>query len=224
MNNPLLSIDRLHEMLLQVAAEVVNNTDLLTEADRAIGDGDHGVGMARGFDAVREKLERESFDDIGALLNAVGSTLITSVGGASGIIFGTFFRGAAKELNECQELGTPEFAAFLSDGLQAVKARGGAHPGDKTVIDALEPAVRAVEAAAVEAAAAEASIIDASEAAAEAARGGAEKTKEMIARIGKAKTLGERSLGHPDPGAVSMHLILRTMADFIRSTLQTPNS
>ena len=232
MQSPGLSLEQLRQMFLYVAGEIVNSTALLTQADKAIGDGDHGVGMARGFEAVRERLENDSFESVGLLLKAVGTTLITSVGGASGIIFGTFFRGGAERLVERREFQAPDLGMLLSDGLEAVMARGGARPGDKTVVDALEPAVRAVEAVAVKTAAAAAAATtgaaaaagapaagtttaEAAKAAAEAAGKGVEETKEMIARIGKAKTLGERSLGHPDPGALSMHLILQAIADFL---------
>ena len=240
MNTPGLSLEQLKQMFLYVAGEIIGSTAVLTQADKAIGDGDHGVGMARGFEAVRERLENNSFESVGSLLKAVGTTLITSVGGASGIIFGTFFRGGAERLLERREFQAPDLGMLLSDGLEAVMARGGARPGDKTVVDALEPAVRAVEAVAVKAVTEEshpqatvatatgttggATVSAAAEAAAEAAREGVERTKEMIARIGKAKTLGERSLGHPDPGAVSMHLILRAFADFIHTAPQTPSS
>lgn len=218
MQSPGLSLEQLRQMFLYVAGEIVNSTALLTQADKAIGDGDHGVGMARGFEAVRERLENDSFESVGSLLKAVGTTLITSVGGASGIIFGTFFRGGAERLLERREFQAPDLGMLLSDGLEAVMARGGARPGDKTVVDALEPAARAVEAAAVKTAAAAGAATAAAaaaKAAAEAAGKGVEETKEMIARIGKAKTLGERSLGHPDPGALSMHLILQAIADFL---------
>ncbi len=227
MQSPGLSLEQLRQMFLYVAGEIVNSTTLLTQADKAIGDGDHGIGMARGFEAVRERLENDSFESVGSLLKAVGTTLITSVGGASGIIFGTFFRGGAERLLERREFQAPDLGMLLSDGLEAVMARGGARPGDKTVVDALEPAVRAVEAIAVKTTAAAGAAAaagtttaataaaEAAKAAAEAAGKGVEETKEMIARIGKAKTLGERSLGHPDPGALSMHLILQAIADFL---------
>lgn len=232
MSTPGLSLEQLQQMFLYVSGEIVNSTAVLTQADKAIGDGDHGVGMARGFEAVRERLENDSFESVGSLLKAVGTTLITSAGGASGIIFGTFFRGGAERLLERREFQAPHLGMLLSDGLEAVMARGGARPGDKTVVDALEPAVRAVNALIEQpkphkAAEAGGGVIlaTAAGAAAEAAREGVEETKEMIARIGKAKTLGERSLGHPDPGALSMHLILQAIADFIdHASPQTPSS
>jgi len=234
MQSPGLSLEQLKQMFLYVSGEILNSTALLTQADKAIGDGDHGVGMARGFEAVSKKLENDSFESVGSLLKAVGTTLIISVGGASGIIFGTFFRGGAERLLERREFQAPDLAMLLSDGLKAVMARGGARPGDKTVVDALAPAVRAVAAVAAgptpgAAPAAgtggETTIAAAAKAAAEAAAEGVEETKEMIARIGKAKTLGKRSLGHPDPGALSMHLILQAIADFIDHPCpRTPSS
>jgi dihydroxyacetone kinase-like protein len=204
-----LSIEQMKQMFLHLCRDMVSSTNLLSQADRAIGDGDHGVGMARGFEAVRERLEGETYQTAADLLKSVGTVLIASIGGASGAIFGTFFRGAAESLAERRQFTATDFAALLAGGLAAVKARGGAKAGDKTMVDALEPA--ALKAAAMTGE----PLSQIARASAEAAREGMEKTKGMIARVGKAKTLGERSLGHLDPGAVSVHLMLRSMADYI---------
>jgi dihydroxyacetone kinase-like protein len=173
-----------------------NRKDLLTQADKATGDGDHGVGIKRGFEAVREKLDRRNLDSVGALLQTIGTTLLMSIGGAAGAVFGTWFRAGATSLMETYIFDSKALAKMLSDGLAAVKDRGKAAPGDKTMVDALEPA-------AARAAIMTANPLDEALAAVtEAAEFGMEKTKNMIATMGKAKTLGQRSIGHLDPGAM----------------------
>jgi dihydroxyacetone kinase-like protein len=196
-------------MFIRVADLMVDSKDVLTQADKAIGDGDHGVGMARGFEAVRAKLEDVSFTALDDLLRVVGMALMTSVGGAAGAVFGTLFRGGAKRLDGREVFDSEALSLMLLDGLQAVKDRGGAKPGDKTMVDALEPAAAKAQELA------SAPMNEALPAVTEAAREGMEATKDMVARVGKAKTLGQRSLGHPDPGAVSTHLILKYMAEYI---------
>jgi len=196
-------------MFIYVSQGMVESKDLLTQADKAIGDGDHGVGMARGFEAVRQKLEGGAYTTLDELLKAIGMALLTSVGGAAGAVFGTFFRGGAKRLGGQSVFDSESLSFMLLDGLAAVKERGGATPGDKTVVDALEPAALvSQELASVPL---DKSLI----AVAEAARDGMEATKDMVANVGKAKPLGERSLGHPDPGAVSTYLILKYMTEYV---------
>ena len=204
-----LSAQDTREMFLYVSRRMVESKDLLTQADKAIGDGDHGVGMARGFEAVAEKLEGQSFNTAGELLKTIGTTLLMSVGGAAGAIFGTFFRGGAKDLGNSPSLDSRVLSRMLLDGLEAVRQRGGAKVGDKTMVDALQPAATKSEDMS------SAPLSESLPAVAGAAEQGMEKTKEMTASIGKAKTLGERSLGHPDPGAISTYLILKFMAEFV---------
>ena len=195
-------------MIVHVAHGMEASLDYLTDLDRAIGDGDHGLGMLHGFEAVRKDLGVKVHDSVGKVLHGVGTSLLMSIGGASGAIFGTLFRGGAASLQGETALTSAGLARFLTDGLAAVQARGGAKPGDKTMIDALAPAARRAQELAA------APLSEALAAAAEAARQGVEDTKAMLASTGKAKTLGERSRGHPDPGAASMHLILKLMAEF----------
>jgi dihydroxyacetone kinase-like protein len=209
MPKPQLSPQEAKEMFIHLSKGMVESKDLLTQADKAIGDGDHGVGMARGFEAVRHKLEGQAFTAIDELLKTVGITLMTSVGGASGAIFGTFFRGGAKNIREQSVFDSSTLALMLLDGLSAVKERGKAKLGDKTMVDALEPA--ALMSQELAAAPLDESLIGVTE----AARQGMEKTKEMVATVGKAKTLGERSLGYPDPGAVSTYLLLKFMMEYV---------
>jgi dihydroxyacetone kinase-like protein len=181
----------------------------LTEADRAIGDGDHGVGMARGFAAVQRRLEEQTFLGVGEMLNAIGTTLLTTVGGAAGAIFGTFFRGGAQNLAGRKVFDSVALSHLLTDGLEAVQKRGGAHLGDKTMVDALEPAARRSRELKTH------SLTVALTEALKEAHTGMENTKDMLAMVGKAKPLGARALGHPDPGAVSMHLILKYAAEYV---------
>jgi dihydroxyacetone kinase-like protein len=211
-----LSLQEVREMIVSVSHKMIASKDRLTQADKAIGDGDHGIGMARGFENVLKKVEGQEFSSLEALFKTVGMALLTSIGGASGAVFGTLFRGAAENLKGQVVLTAPVFSRILRDGLKAVKDRGHARPGDKTMVDALEPA-------AVEARNQEAAPLDVALAAiAEAARLGLEKTKGMVAAVGKAKTLGERSLGHPDPGAVSMSLILDFMKEYVEESRRLP--
>ncbi len=195
-------------MLLHLCRTMEASKDLLTQADKAIGDGDHGIGMARGFEAVRLKLEAAEGAGVGDLLKLAGLALITSVGGASGVIFGTLFRSGGANLAGAQAFGSPELALLLSGGLQGVKERGKAKVGDKTMVDALEPAaLRAAELIGLP-------LDEALPQVAAAAEEGMESTKRLVATVGKAKTLGERSLGHADPGALSLCLLLRSMAEY----------
>lgn len=206
-----LDLEATRAMLVRVAERMEESKDHLSELDRAIGDGDHGIGMARGFEAVRLALEGKSFDSVGNLLQAVGTALMMSIGGAAGAIFGTLFRGGGAGLRDERAFTSRALGRMLSDGLAAVTARGGAKPGDKTMIDALAPAAARAQALA------DAPLAESLAAAAEEARLGMERTKQMLAATGKAKTLGERALGHADPGAESTHLILRYMAEFAAS-------
>ena len=205
-----LNLEETREMFIVVAKGMLESKDILTKADQTIGDGDHGIGMARGFEAVVDKLSKSEFNTIRELLNAIGMTLLTSVGGAAGAIFGTLFRGAAKSLDEAAIFDSQALSTMLLDGLLAVKLRGKAEPGVKTMIDALEPAAK--KARQLVGRPLNEVIVEVSE----EARKGVEKTKGMIAKFGKAKALGERSRGHPDPGAISMHFILKFMAAFLK--------
>jgi phosphoenolpyruvate---glycerone phosphotransferase subunit DhaL len=205
-----LDLEATRAMFLHVAHGLEASMDHLSDLDRAIGDGDHGIGMAHGFEAVRRELEAKSYDSVGKLLHGVGTALMMSIGGAAGAIFGSWFRGGSARLQEERSFTSGALARLLADGLQAVKARGGAQAGAKTMIDALEPAAAKAQVQADAGAPLDLALA----AACEEARLGMERTKDMLATTGKAKTLGERSLGHPDPGAASTYLILKFMAEF----------
>jgi dihydroxyacetone kinase-like protein len=203
-----LDLTEMRAMFLYVSAGMQASKEILTEADRAIGDGDHGVGIARGFAAVQQRLEGYAFPGVGEMLDTIGVTLLTSVGGAAGAIFGTFFRGGAKDLAGRKVFDTTAVSRMLTRGLEAVQRRGGANPGDKSIVDALEPAARRARELK------ETSLAAALKEISDQAQRGMENTKDMLPRVGKAKPLGARALGHPDPGAVSIHLLLKYMADY----------
>jgi dihydroxyacetone kinase-like protein len=204
-----LSLPEAQEMFLYVSERMVDSKELLTQADKEIGDGDHGIGMARGFEAVRQLLERQNFNSLEELIKAVGTTLMTSVGGAAGAVFGTLFRGGTSRIGGRETFDSEALSLMLLDGLDAVKARGKARPGDKTMVDALEPAALTSQELA------SAPLNESLTAVTEAAREGMEATRDMVAKVGKAKTLGERARGHPDPGAVSTYLILKYMTEYV---------
>lgn len=188
---------------------IVENKDLLTELDSAIGDADHGINMDRGMRAVVAKLDGREPGDIGSLFKTVGMTLVSSVGGAGGPLYGTLFLQMGTASGGRQELDTSGWADALDSGVRGVRARGKAELGDKTMIDALVPAVDAAKAAAAEGASLAAVLAGAAAAAEEGMR----RTIPMVARKGRASYLGERSAGHQDPGATSSYLLLRCAAE-----------
>ena len=197
-------------MLRVMADRIIAAKDALTDADK-MGDADHGIGMARGFEAIKAKLEESEPGSPFEALRLTGLTLMSAIGGASGAIFGTLFLKGADAVKGSERLEAEEFAAFFQTGLKAVKARGGASLGDKTVVDALEPAVNA----AIVGTRRRADLGEISRMMAVAARNGAEGTKNLKARVGKMKTLGDRSLGYPDPGALSTAIILEAAYGYI---------
>lgn len=195
---------------LQRVADVLRaNRDYLTELDSAIGDADHGTNMDRGFTAVMAKVSGQDPSDIGALLKTVGMTLVSTVGGASGPLYGTAFMRAGAALAGKATVETADIAAALDAALEGIKARGRATRGEKTMIDALEPAIGAYKASA----ASGSDVSAALRAAAGAAEDGMRATIPLLATKGRASYLGERSIGHQDPGATSMSLILRAASD-----------
>jgi dihydroxyacetone kinase-like protein len=207
-----LSLDATRDALIAAAQTVIDNQDLLTKADQAIGDGDHGVGMSRGFRAFREAVAGDH-SDFAAMLKAGGQAIMMTSGGASGVIFGTFFTGAAKSISGTA-LDGDQLAAALAGGLNAVQARGKAKPGDKTMVDALTPAVQAARMVTERGG----TLTEVAVSAATAAEKGLEETKAMVATTGKAKSMGERSLGFIDPGALTLCLFLRSLARSVQAS------
>ena len=182
----------------------------LTELDAAIGDADHGANMRRGLDRVRERLSDPSLamEDVGALLRMVAMTLISTVGGAAGPLYGAFFLRAAQAVDTDRPIDTHQLAAMFRSGLAGVQQRGKAQLNDKTMVDAMQPAVEALEAAAEAGATVEAAL----DAAAHAAKKGMEHTIGLQAHRGRASYLGPRSVDHQDPGATSVYLLFQAAA------------
>ena len=197
----------LHTLMEGVCRHIVANADVLSEADRAIGDGDHGIGMRRGFESALEALNTQNPQTPEQVMKTMGTAIMAKTGGAAGAVFGTLFRSGAKALEGKAHLDAAGFAAFLEAALDGVVKRGGVVQGQKTMVDALAPAAAAVKAVA------SGSLGQALDAAATAAQQGVESTKAMVATTGKARSLGERSLGFVDPGAVSISLIFNAMRD-----------
>ena len=200
--------DEVKAMLILVADRIIENEPMLSEADRNLGDGDHGLGMKRGMEAVKEKLAGEVESVEKAFANT-GMAMMSSMGGASGAIFGTLWRNGGKALAGREAFDAQGLADLIKAGLEGVMARGGAKPGDKTMIDALHPAMlKAQEVAALP-------LNEAITAVAQAANDGRNASKAMIATMGRAKTLGEGSIGFPDAGACSVAVIFDAMRDYV---------
>ncbi|MGP8303375.1 dihydroxyacetone kinase subunit DhaL [Streptomyces inhibens] len=181
------------------AAVIDREAERLTELDSPIGDADHGTNMQRGFVAVAKMVETEPPATPGGVLTAAGRQLISSVGGASGPLYGTLLRRAGKTLGDAPQVSAQELRSALGAGVDAVAQLGGSAPGDKTMLDALVPGVAA--------------LATSFDAAAEAAERGALATVPILARKGRASYLGERSIGHQDPGATSSALLLSALAE-----------
>lgn len=188
---------------------ISENKDYLTQLDSAIGDADHGANMDRGFKAALAKMPTVADKDIGTLLKSVGMTLVQTVGGAAGPLYGTFFMQAGTSTANKMELTVSDWAAALEAALNGVIARGKAQLADKTMVDALTPALNALKQAMADG-------VDQTEAlrrSAAAAEQGMKDTIPLVAKRGRASYLGPRSAGHQDPGATSSHLILKAAAD-----------
>ena len=197
--------------LRHAAALIHEQRDHLNDLDAAIGDADHGANLDRGFAAVVEALPAGPETDAGSLLKAVGVRLIATVGGASGPLYGTAFRRAGMHLEGAQTLAGQDVLTALQAFLDGITAIGKAERGDKTMVDALAPAVATL----AQALGAEVALDEALRRAADAADAGALATIPLIARRGRAAYLGERSVGHQDPGATSAALIIRAFADAV---------
>ncbi|MET7568998.1 dihydroxyacetone kinase subunit DhaL [Streptomyces sp. NPDC005492] len=193
----MLDADFFRRWMTATAASVAREADRLTDLDSPIGDADHGANLQRGFTAVAAALEKEAPNTPGAVLTLAGRQLISTVGGASGPLYGTLLRRTGKALGDAAEVSEAEFAEALRVGVDAVMTLGGAAPGDKTMIDALVPAVDALP--------------DGFAAARAAAEEGAVATTPLQARKGRASYLGERSIGHQDPGATSSSLLIAAL-------------
>lgn len=188
---------------------IAENKEYLTQLDSAIGDADHGINMDRGMRAALTKIEQIQDGDIGNLMKTVGMTLVSTVGGAGGPLYGTLFLQFGMATAGKAELAPEDWGLALAKGVEGVQMRGKAEPGDKTMVDALIPARDAYQAALREGA----SFAEALRRSAEAAEEGMKATIPLVARKGRASYLGERSAGHQDPGATSSYLLVRTAAE-----------
>ena len=206
-----LDVKEAIEMMKHVASVIIESEPILTDADRNLGDGDHGLGMERGMNAVINKLSESEADEVSDVFKMTGMAMMSSMGGASGALFGTLFRNGGKALEGEEKFDSKGLHSFLEAANDGVKSRGGAIPGDKTMIDALEPAsIRAGEVS-------EMPLCESIKIVALSANEGKNNSKEMIATMGRAKTLGEKSVGHPDAGACSVAIIIQAMSDFINT-------
>jgi dihydroxyacetone kinase-like protein len=198
-----------------VAGMIAENSSYLTELDSAIGDADHGANMDRGFKAVINKLPEVSDKDIGTIFKTVGMTLLSTVGGAGGPLYGTWFLQAGLKTAGKMELTLADWAEALEASLSGIVMRGKAELGDKTMVDALTPAVNALKQAIQE----NQPINTALELSADSARKGMEETIPLVARKGRASYLGERSAGHQDPGATSTYLMLKVASETWKNSI-----
>ena len=198
----LVWIDELHNIFIQ-------NKTYLTDLDAAIGDADHGINLERGFNAVAAELEQSDPPDVAGILKTVAMTLIKTVGGASGPLYGTFFLRAAAVCAGKDDLAAADIIALFSAGLEGVVQRGKAELSDKTMVDALTPAIAAMKTACD----AGADLNEILHQGTAAARSGMKRTIEMQARKGRASYLGVRSIGHQDPGATSSFLLIKAADD-----------
>ncbi|HEU0001470.1 MAG TPA: dihydroxyacetone kinase subunit DhaL [Ktedonobacteraceae bacterium] len=191
----------------QVAIVLHENREYLTQLDSPIGDADHGINMDRGFKAVMDKLPTVANMDIGSILKTVGTTLVSTVGGASGPLYGTAFLRAGMATSGKNELYEADVVHMLGAALEGIKARGKAQPGEKTMVDALTPALAAMKDAEPQ------GMSQLLRRGSDAAEAGMKATIPLLATKGRASYLGERSIGHQDPGATSTWLMLKALAD-----------
>jgi phosphoenolpyruvate---glycerone phosphotransferase subunit DhaL len=203
-----VTADQIRDWIRRYAEVIAEHRVELVQLDTAIGDGDHGTNMDRGMRKALEKLDGQEGADIGALLKTVAMALISSVGGAAGPLYGTLFLQMGTATAGEEELDLAGWTTAVEAGVKGVQSRGKAEPGDKTMIDALLPALAALQAA-------DGDVGEALRQAADAAEEGMKATIPLEARKGRASYLGPRSVGHQDPGATSSYLLMRTAADVL---------
>lgn len=204
-----LTPNQVRLMMLQVADAIIAAEPMLSKADRDLGDGDHGLGMKRGMEAAKAQLENLQASSVEQVFVTTGTAMMASMGGASGAIFGTLFRAGGKALASTGCFDSIALPLFFNPAAEAIMKRGGAKPGDKTMLDALVPAAEKAKEVA------QLPLPEALTAVAAAAEAGKEASKSMIAQFGRAKTLGEGCLGFPDAGACSVVVMLDAMRDFV---------
>jgi dihydroxyacetone kinase-like protein len=208
----MITKDQIVRWLEKTAAVLEENRSYLTELDSAIGDADHGTNMHRGFKKVMEKLPTVADKDIGNILKTVGMTLISSVGGASGPLYGTFFMRSGMAMAAKEELSNDDLFKLLQAGVEGILQRGRPNLEDKTMYDAWAPVLEAMQSAL----STEKGTVEMLETAVSAAEQGMKNTIPLQARKGRASYLGERSIGHQDPGATSSYLILNALLETVK--------
>ena len=209
-----LTAEDARNMLLYVADQIIAAKPFLTEIDSAIGDGDHGIGMAGGMQKAKKKLlGMDGEEDVFRLFTTAGQAMLMSMGGASGVIFGSLYLAGAQDMEKERVITGKDLARMERKSLEAIQERGRAKVGDKTMVDALAPAVEAMEACG------DADLLTVLKAAEEGARQGMENTKNYTAKFGRAKSLMERAIGHQDAGATSVYLIFKAMREFVEDTM-----
>ena len=201
---------QIKEMILRVCDAEINSKDKLCRLDSFVGDGDHGYTVERGFQTVKKEIAEKKYNSVKSVFQDTGDILADSMGGAIGMIIGALFTGGACELDDKPEIDEKGFSIFFSSGLEEIKMVGGAEEGDRTLVDALSPAVSAFKTAQEE----RKKLTECFQAAAKAAKAGAESTKGMMAKKGRAKFLQEKSLGYIDAGSVTMAIIIETMKEY----------
>lgn len=206
-----LDVKQTMDMFLYIADKIIESKPFLTEVDSKIGDGDHGIGMSGGLEKAKEKLLSKQMLTINEIFSVTGMTMINSMGGASGIIFGTMFAAGVKGLNPMEYLDLKALAVIFEGSLKAIKDRGKAQVGDKTMVDALQPAVDSLN----ESVKLSIPLLTGLELAEQSAQNGVENTKNYIAKFGRAKSLLERSLGYQDAGATSVWIIFKAMREWV---------
>jgi dihydroxyacetone kinase phosphoprotein-dependent L subunit len=205
-----LNEDGIRNLIIYVADKIIENKSFLAEVDSKIGDGDHGIGMAGGMQKAKEAVSgMENSGNVYALFDKAGKAMLMSMGGASGVIFGSLYMAGVKGAEARAELSPGDFALIMDKSLTAIKERGKAQVGDKTMIDALEPAVEALKKNQ------DKGFAVMLKAASQAAAEGVENTKKYQAKFGRAKSLMERAVGFQDAGATSVWLIFRSMHEFV---------
>jgi len=204
-----MNTQKVVELILKIAEKIEENRDYLTELDMPIGDSDHGINMARGFAAVTEKLKAAEQKDIGTVLKMTGMTLVSQVGGSAGPLYGTAFMYAGKLLDGKQEVTCNDFPEILKTAIDGVQMRGKAVLGEATMLDAMIPSYEAAESAVSQGLGAHEILAKVCA----AAKKGAESTILMVATKGRASYVGERGIGHQDPGATSFSLIMETILE-----------
>lgn len=205
-----ITTTQLQEALLHACDVIIDAEGMLTELDTIIGDGDHGIGMKTGFSALRTLLQEQQFTDAFTLLKESGMMLIKIMGGTSGVIFGTMFIGGLSAVKDKDPITVQDFAQYIDQGTKAISVRGKVDRGAKTMYDALAEARDSM----LNAAAQDADVHAFFLAGAEGAERGAEATKPMQSRMGRSKNFRDRTVGHPDSGAVSTSLIFRALSDY----------